>query len=59
MNTASSETEISTGFDTELATEFATFGGGCFGYLDAVFERLRGVLEVVSGCAGGRVKNPR
>ena len=36
----------------------ATFGGGCFWCLDAVYRRLRGVKSVVSGYAGGHVANP-
>jgi peptide-methionine (S)-S-oxide reductase len=40
------------------ATEFATFGGGCFWCLEAVFERIPGVVNVVSGYAGGQVPNP-
>ncbi|HVE78208.1 MAG TPA: peptide-methionine (S)-S-oxide reductase MsrA [Gemmatimonadaceae bacterium] len=43
---------------TATKTELATFGGGCFWCLDAVFRRLRGVERVVSGYAGGRVANP-
>ncbi|RMF38817.1 MAG: peptide-methionine (S)-S-oxide reductase, partial [Planctomycetota bacterium] len=39
-------------------TEVATFGGGCFWCVEAVFERLEGVTDVVSGYAGGRVPNP-
>ncbi len=38
--------------------EIATFGGGCFWCLEAVFEQLQGVKSVVSGYAGGRVPNP-
>jgi peptide-methionine (S)-S-oxide reductase len=36
----------------------ATLGGGCFWCLDAVFRRLDGVVDVVSGYAGGHVPNP-
>jgi peptide-methionine (S)-S-oxide reductase len=40
------------------STEQATFAGGCFWCLEAVFERLRGVERVVSGYTGGSVPEP-
>ncbi|HEY4099351.1 MAG TPA: peptide-methionine (S)-S-oxide reductase MsrA [Gemmatimonadales bacterium] len=39
-------------------SELATFGGGCFWCIEAVFEPLLGVEKVLSGYAGGRVPNP-
>ncbi|NNC85890.1 MAG: peptide-methionine (S)-S-oxide reductase MsrA [Bacteroidia bacterium] len=38
--------------------KMATFGAGCFWCVEAVFQELNGVVDVVPGYAGGHVKNP-
>ena len=39
-------------------SDIATFGGGCFWCLEAVFERLNGVISVLPGYCGGETSNP-
>jgi peptide-methionine (S)-S-oxide reductase len=39
-------------------TEITTLGGGCFWCLEAVYDDLKGVLDVVSGYSGGKSPNP-
>lgn len=39
-------------------TALATFGNGCFWCTEAIFQQVDGVEKVVSGYAGGKVKNP-
>jgi peptide-methionine (S)-S-oxide reductase len=38
--------------------EVATLAGGCFWCLEAVFDELKGVKDVVSGYSGGRLPSP-
>jgi len=39
-------------------TDLATLGGGCFWCVEAVFQRIDGVLSVKPGYAGGHVEKP-
>ena len=41
-----------------VKTELATLGGGCFWCLEAVYDELEGVLDVVSGYSGGHTTDP-
>ena len=41
-----------------LTTDTITLGGGCFWCLEAVYERVRGVLAVESGYSNGQLANP-
>lgn len=43
---------------TNKTIDTATFGAGCFWCVEAVFQRMEGVLSVKSGYTGGTVKNP-
>jgi peptide-methionine (S)-S-oxide reductase len=43
---------------TRMKQEIATLAGGCFWCLEAVFDRMEGVLSVESGYMGGRTESP-
>jgi peptide methionine sulfoxide reductase msrA/msrB len=44
--------------DKEKGLRKATFAGGCFWCVEADFEKLPGVVEVISGYTGGDKENP-
>ncbi|MCC9656066.1 peptide-methionine (S)-S-oxide reductase MsrA [Rhodopirellula halodulae] len=43
---------------TRSGEKIATLAGGCFWCTEAVFERMEGINDVVSGYIGGKVPNP-
>jgi peptide-methionine (S)-S-oxide reductase len=60
MNFAASAASTTNAMNTTETnqTEIADLGGGCFWCMEAVFERLPGVISVTSGFAGGTTPNP-
>ncbi len=46
------------GEEKKKELETAVLGGGCFWCLDAVYRRVVGVKDVISGYAGGNVSRP-
>ncbi len=44
--------------DTDNEYEVAVFGAGCFWCVEAIYQRVNGVVAVESGYAGGHVINP-
>lgn len=43
---------------TNIKTDTATFGGGCFWCIETIFSKLNGVVNVYSGYSGGIKVNP-
>jgi peptide-methionine (S)-S-oxide reductase len=41
-----------------MRTQTAILGGGCFWCVEAVYERMPGIISVTSGYAGGETENP-
>lgn len=38
--------------------KIATFAGGCFWCMEEAFEKIEGVIDVISGYSGGHTQNP-
>ena len=45
-------------FNERPDLEIATLAGGCFWCLEAIYDDLKGVIDVVSGYSGGRLPDP-
>ncbi|MGN6193527.1 MAG: peptide-methionine (S)-S-oxide reductase MsrA [Ginsengibacter sp.] len=55
----SSKENIETSVPKNLSRySHATFAAGCFWHEEALFESVKGVVDAVSGYAGGNAKNP-
>jgi peptide-methionine (S)-S-oxide reductase len=44
--------------ETNKTTEKATLGGGCFWCVEAIYQQMKGVDDVIPGYAGGNTSNP-
>ena len=44
--------------DNDTKIEKATFGAGCFWCVEAIFDRVEGVVDVQAGYTGGSTENP-
>ena len=42
----------------EKATQYATFGAGCFWQVEEQFRALDGVVDTAVGYEGGEIENP-
>ncbi len=58
MSTALKNTDSDKGSERDPEPQIAVFGAGCFWCVEAIYQRVSGVIEVESGYAGGHVENP-
>ncbi len=55
-NHKNEKVEMNQAINNSLQT--ATFGSGCFWCSEAIYERVKGAISVVSGYSGGKIANP-
>ncbi|MGJ7095599.1 peptide-methionine (R)-S-oxide reductase MsrB [Vibrio hannami] len=55
---AEKSSQVSAKTSTSGKTEIATLAGGCFWCTESDFEKLDGVIDVISGYSGGQLENP-
>lgn len=58
MNQISADKEIDNSVEKENEYETVVLGAGCFWCVEAIYQRVNGVVAVESGYAGGHVENP-
>lgn len=58
MNNSTTAIKNQESIPSNIDTDTATFGNGCFWCTEAIFQQLEGVLKVSSGYSGGHVINP-
>lgn len=58
INPEKMEAQAAQNEEGKVQLEKATFGGGCFWCVEAVFQRIKGVEKWTSGYTGGKTKNP-
>lgn len=58
MNDNSTNVLLTSQMNSDVKTDTATFGAGCFWCVEAIFQQVDGVLKVSSGYCGGHVINP-
>ena len=51
-------TILTLNFNLHAIEKKAYFAGGCFWCTESIFQRIKGVTEVIPGYMGGQIKNP-
>ena len=59
FNMKNTESKEKTMDHTMKRTDTATLAGGCFWCVESDFEKVDGVMEVISGYTGGQKANPK